>query len=150
MIGLYENEEQAIETPDVLLYRHCDGYPGHPIDKDEYGILTDIVPFLRAFNSRRGLDDTMYLGAWLMWWLINGHVERLEEKDCLGHGICKPGRFHGDIEWYYRINGVECTIEVFRTPFDSTPKSWSRVETFNVADPVFDNFRTETAEEINK
>lgn len=34
------------KKPNILLYRHCDGCPGS-IEKNNFGVLTDVVPFLQ-------------------------------------------------------------------------------------------------------
>lgn len=138
-IGFYNEKQDITSTdeavnqllqPQALLYRHCDGYPGKLNgEKPEYGILHDIVPFLKLFHERRGLGDTEYASAWLLHHLIAKHVEQNKEYttrwggnssftpadgiNCLGHGICKA--FHWDIAYYYAIQGTK--IRVYRTSF---------------------------------
>lgn len=123
-IGFYEQGNDNLLKPDALLYRHCDGYPG-TVSGSKYGVLTDLVPFLKLFHKRRGLDDTEYAAAWTSHHLIDLHVKgrmQLREKtdsgkeyypqdgkDCVGHGVCKD--FHGDIEFYYAVQGP--TLKVF-------------------------------------
>ena len=113
-IGIYRTEDQDIKKPDVLLYRHSDGYPGKE-DGSEYGVLADLVPFLRTFQEKRGIRDVEYCGAWLMHHLVDLHVQHTKEfakdfnmlsvptdgKDFLGYGVSKG--FYGDIEYFYKI-----------------------------------------------
>lgn len=120
-IGIYRSEDQDIKNPDVLLYRHSDGYPGK-VDGSEYGVLTDLVPFLKKFQEARGLSDIEYCGAWLIHHLIDLHVEHTKEflkefkmaslpldgKDFLGHGICKE--FHWDIDYLYKITPTKLEV----------------------------------------
>lgn len=116
-IGFYSAENKNFLKPDVLLYRHSDGYPGK-VDGSEYGVLPDLVPFLRLFHKRRGLDDVEYAAAWTMHHLIAQHVQHIKEYaatqgaspylpadglNMIGFGICAD--FHGDIEYYYGIRG---------------------------------------------
>jgi len=124
-IAFYENKDQSILKPSILLYRHCDGYPG-TVDGKEYGVLCDIVPFLRDFKKHRGLDDIEYCAAWLIHELIEKHIKmirKLHKNDTkqqkkvfkrfshyVGHGICED--FHGDIEYVYRI--YSNTLEVYK------------------------------------
>ena len=107
-IGIYRSKEQKIDEPEVLLYKHCDGYP-----KEMEPLL---LPFLVDFKKKRGINDCEYLGAWLIHELIALHIKHEEEfirnnhflyqdifntqtptvaKDFLGHGVCKV--FHTDI-----------------------------------------------------
>lgn len=122
-IGFYEQGNDNLLKPDALLYRHCDGYPGK-VNGSKIGVLPDIVPFLKAFHKRRGLDDVEYAAAWTMHHLIERHVGVMQEvrekspsnkdyfpedgKDFLGHGICKD--FHPDIEFYYAVQGTALKV----------------------------------------
>jgi hypothetical protein len=135
-IGFYEQDNDNLLKPAALLYRHSDGYPG-TVSGSKYGVLPDLIPFLKAFHKRRGLDDTEYAAAWTMHHLIDHHVKLIKElranaesnkdyfpedgKDFLGHGICKD--FHGDIEYYYAVQGT--TVNVFEVHWpveDKEPK----------------------------
>lgn len=122
-IGFYEQANHDLLKPDALLYRHSDGYPG-TVSGSKYGVLTDLVPFLKLFHKRRGLDDTEYAAAWTMHHLIDLHANRRKQlremttsgkeyypedgRDCLGFGICNG--FHGDIEYYYAVQGPKLTV----------------------------------------
>jgi len=114
-IGIYESNEVIYYdglpgNPEVLLYRHSDGYPGN-LDGD-IGVVPDILPFLKEFMKVRGYD-VEYMGACLITYLKQFHCgDKLDDKyygmevngvsmSILGHGISKE--FHGDIEWYYAI-----------------------------------------------
>jgi len=131
-IGFYEQENNNLLKPDALLYRHSDGYPD-----TNYGVLTDLVPFLNLFHQRRGLNDTEYAAAWTMHHLIELHVSRSKElrekmssgkeyfpedgKDCIGYGVCK--NFHGDIDFFYAVQGTMLKVfEVHWPVEDEEPK----------------------------
>lgn len=135
-IGFYEQGNNDLLKPDALLYRHSDGYPGTP-DGAEPGVLADLVPFLKLFHQRRGLDDTEYAAGWTMHHLVQSHVEHMiqwrkemgetddrfwpaDGRNCIGYGICKD--FHGDIEFYYAVQGP--TLKVYRAnpPFEGEIK----------------------------
>lgn len=118
-IGFYEQENTNLLKPDILLYRHSDGYPGTANGK-KYGVLTDLVPFLNLFQKRRGLNNIEYVAAWTLHHLISIHIEimknvyndpldeRKDGRDCLGNGICKE--FHRDIEYYYAVHNLKLTV----------------------------------------
>lgn len=123
-IGIYEKDTQPVERPSTILYKHWDGYPAIE-GKANQGMIPLLLPFLKDFRDRRGLDDMEYLPAWLMHYLIQTHVEQHKKtvsevkkvdgpkdkprpdddgRDMLGYGVCpRNHKFHGDIEWYYRI-----------------------------------------------
>ena len=113
-IAFYENRAQDFDSPTTLLYRHSDGYPDGP-----HGVLATLLPMLRTFQERRGLDDIEYAAAWVLWSQINAHVEwvkgfaaemgtdntstPMDGIDCLGYGICSGHGFHGDHEYIYAV-----------------------------------------------
>lgn len=113
-IGFYEASEKDLNNFQALIYRHSDGYPGTP-DGKENGVLADIVPFLKWFDTKRGLDDTEYVSARLLQYLCDKHDEWAREcaktheytvenpglTGFLGYGICKS--MHGDINYYYAV-----------------------------------------------
>jgi hypothetical protein len=117
-IGFYKNKEQSFDEPDVLIYKHSDGYPE--------GVIPLLKEFCKMFKERRGLDDTEYAGAWYVYELINEHVNHMKEfkketnytnipddgMDCLSHGIVKG--FQWDIDFYYRVHPNE--IKVYEMP----------------------------------
>ena len=102
-IGFYVPENSNLLKPDALLYRHSDGYPG-TTSGSKYGVLTDLVPFLKLFHKRRGLDDTEYAAAWTLHHLIDCHVRHVMDhrekfasakvyypddgRDCIWFGVC--------------------------------------------------------------
>ena len=112
-IGFYQNQNTKFSKPEVLIYRHSDGYPGTE-DGIEYGVLPELIPFLKQFHKNRGLLDTEYAGARTLQHLTNLYDEaipsRLEESRFLGYGICKE--MHGDIEYFYAVYG-EGFLKVF-------------------------------------
>lgn len=123
--------KKELKDFEVLLYRHCDGYPGivsKTGEEIDIGILPDIIPFLHKFNKMRGLDDIEYASAWLMHTLIARNIKDMEEyyKDqplkvdgsFIGHGICNE--IHYDIAYLYAIyrdleNRNKAYINVYST-----------------------------------
>ncbi len=133
-IGIYESNNQPIDKPEVLLYRHSDSYPGKE-DESEYGVLPDIVPFLRWWAKGRGIWDSEYLGARLLQHLCNLYDNRSNKYEeeiiftgIYGYGICKD--FHGDIEYLYRI--YPNVLEVYECGFDKEPKDFKLIETIEL------------------
>lgn len=123
-IGIYKDDTTDLRNYSALLYKHCDGYPD--------GVLLIIEPFLKDFAVRRGLNDTEYLSAWLLYEIMNDHVENNKEmakiyptlpvtgKDYLSHGICTD--FHADIEYYYAVTPTQ--IRVYDVT-DDNPELWN-------------------------
>ena len=142
-IGILGDVKADKAKPEVLLYRHSDGYPG-TVDGKEYGVLADIVPFLLDFNKRRGITNSVdYCGAWLMHHLISKSIEHMRafnvrlakatgkpvegnEIDYLGYGIDGDKQFHGDIEYYYAV--YPDRVEVWDVDGHS-PKDWKKTFT---------------------
>jgi hypothetical protein len=108
-IGIYDEKETPLNKPNVLLYKHSDGYPE--------GVIPIIQPFLEDFSKKRGMDDVEYCSAWLLHALIQSHGR----TDYLGHGICGDRTFHGDIEYYYRIQPSEILVYKVRGSDDNWP-----------------------------
>lgn len=132
-IGFYEESVTDLKDWTGLIYRHSDGYPGTE-NGSEYGVLADIVPFLKQFG-RKG--DAEYTGARLLQYLCNeydkgGYENSFGEKGLtgvLGHGISKV--WHGDLEYYYavykdRVDVYEVNY-VWATPDGKAPepRDWS-------------------------
>lgn len=112
-IGYYRDFED--EVPEVLLYKHSDGYPEDT--------LVAIADFLKEFVPARGVEDAEYLMAQLLVSLVNRqnahsaacyadyklrHPEagpRNPENPMrfLGFGICGDLQLHYDIEYLYKI-----------------------------------------------
>jgi hypothetical protein len=133
-IGFYNSESDKRESFQALIYRHSDGYPGSekPEDKD-YGVLTDIVPFLEWFRDERGLTDLEYVSARLLQYLCNLYDKSSidyaiatktrqvnhspEFTGTLGHGICKE--FHGDIAYFYKISPESLQVYHIETKFSA-------------------------------
>lgn len=107
-IGFYEPESKNLEDFETLIYRHCDGYPE--------GVLPVIVPILKDFDIKRGLNDVEYSSAWLVAKLKDGYINI---------GICKD--FHGDIEYFYAV--YPDRVDVYETPFDSDCYDWEKIHT---------------------
>jgi len=137
-IGFYQTDNTNLLKPDALLYRHSDGYPG-TVSGSKYGVLSDLVPFLRLFHKRRGLDDTEYAAAWTLHHLVDCHVRHIKAfrertvsakeyypedgKSCIGFGVCQE--FHGDIEYYYAVQAP--TLRIFEVNWpaeDEQPREY--------------------------
>lgn len=149
-IGIYEAGEKDLKKSAVLLYRHSDGYPGN-LKKGEYGVLTVIMPFLNHFMKVRGWD-TEYLGARLIQYLTNesdGLLDLINKKHgfsddrdesekrfggTTGYGICQPGEFHGDIEYFYAI--FPNKVVVYSTS-GNTPATWAKEQTVKFGEVEF-------------
>lgn len=123
-VAVYENEDKAKkEQHHVLLYKHSDGYPE--------GTVPQLKDICEKFKERRGMDDTEYLSAWVLWALVNDSVEHAKEwhKEanigqsdgigCLGYGICNVT--HTDIEYFYKI--YPSVIEIFEVYH---PNGWDK------------------------
>lgn len=159
-IGIYESADKPIEKFDVLLYRHCDGYPD--------GILPDIVPFLKAFDAKRGINDTEYCGAWLMHHLIARHCENMAEyfrtddqsqlpknlqmttdgHDFLGHGISRS--FYRDIEYFYKVSPTQ--VDVYNVPLQKQSDKlwiakWKLIKTIVLCSPTIEDSKEEVTHE---
>ena len=138
-IGIYEKSEDELDKEHTLLYRHCDGYPENP------GALEPIVNFTTQFIEQRGWD-VEYLGARLLTYLIYSHTQDLPNSvsygGCLSYGICKPGNYHGDIEYYYAI--YPDRIEVYSTPMDAAPKGWKKIQSIKIKKEVENEIQKKT------
>jgi hypothetical protein len=135
-IGFYKSQpiKNNLDKPEVLLYRHCDGYPG-TADGKKYGVLAEIVPFLKHFHNTRGMNDIEYCSAWLIHHMIQSHIYgnkhiKIENRDCLVYGICPKDCFHGDIEYYYAI--YPGAIDVYGTRYSSGPKTYKKIHTVTI------------------
>jgi hypothetical protein len=135
-IGIYEKRptaKQLLKKWEVLLYRHSDGYPGNH-ETGEYGVLSDIVPFLRWFDKNQGISDTEYAGARLMQYMCNLHdgvMKDIEDRmrrsgnphsdvhgyGTLGYGVCKT--LHLDIEYFYAV--YPQGVDIYRTNIHNKP-----------------------------
>ena len=113
-IAFYKEDGQNIYSPDALIYRHSDGYPG-AINGKKIGVLPDIIPMLRDYRERRG-DGIEYCSAQLLHHLMGLYddaVAKYEEPEpgkprymargYMGHGICGDKQFHRDIEYLYAV-----------------------------------------------
>lgn len=100
-IGVYEDAEST--TPNVLIYRHTDGYPG--------GILDDIKDYVGQFMGARG-PDPEYLAARLTWKICE------TVPGFLSAGVGGPDCWHGDIQFFYRVNGDSGNVECWKVPLD--------------------------------
>lgn len=116
-IGWYENKNDDVSKFQTLMYRHSDGYPGKE-DGSEYGVLCELIPFLREWKNKRGLTDYEYGSARLMQCLMNrydGEMRKLEQgspivfSGVLGFGICNC--IHGDIDYFYKIHPEGVSVQ---------------------------------------
>lgn len=135
-IGFYKTKETPLKKHTALIYRHSDGYPN--------AVLPDIIPFLRWWKSKRGINDLEYVSARLLQYLCNEYDGRAKEiekeigKTALsndgdytgiyGHGICND--FYGDIEYFYKIypNG----IQIYSCLFNKPTTQWRLLNTIDL------------------
>jgi hypothetical protein len=119
-IGIYEEKEEKLENPDVILYKHSDGYPE--------GTLPLLKKFMENPKNDRNRYDYEYQSAWLLHTLINQGIEDSitfgYETIHVGYGICKE--IHGDIEYYYAI--YPDRIETYKAGFDQEFKDFELIE----------------------
>jgi hypothetical protein len=102
-IGIYYDKKCRLEKPDVLIYKHSDGYP--------LGTFPLLRRHVKDFLKHRGYWDVEYLGARLIQSLTNNQDrdDKIFAKkagfkyrnDKCGFGICQE--LHSDIEYYYAI-----------------------------------------------
>jgi hypothetical protein len=141
-IGFYKRKPKQNELKEweSLIYRHSDGYPT--------GVLPDIIPFLKWWKSKRGINDLEYCAARLLQWLCNEYDKHSKEfekqigKTALsndgdytgiyGHGICKG--FHGDIEYYYAI--YPNSLQIYSVGFDEDTSKWKLLATIDLEQEV--------------
>lgn len=93
-IGFYDQKPASDELDskvEAMIYRHSDGYPE--------GVLSEIMPFLKEWDTKRGMSDTEYTAARLLAYLCDLH------KGELGYGISKER--HRDIAFYYAVYPTE-------------------------------------------
>lgn len=113
-IGFFEQEptEEQRTKPEVLIYKHSDGYPE--------GTLPQLVDFCRTFNEHRGLRDTEYATARCVQFMTNfddGEMTKFQQEQgkdwgkewsFLGYGVGTG--FHGDVEYYYLVTPEEIKV----------------------------------------
>jgi hypothetical protein len=136
-IGVYPAKDSDLKDYTALLYRHSDGYPGTE-DGKEYGVLPDILPFIKEFLKKRG-NDAEYLAARLIQYMCNNYDGEMQEfrakgnpvvfnSDMLGFGICNG--FHSDIEFFYAI--FPDRLEVYTCGWDEGPEKWNKIQTISL------------------
>ncbi len=144
-IGFYRQGETNLNNWEVLLYRHSDGYPGYPTG-EEYGVLPDIVPFLRWWSRTRGISDIEYCSARLLQYLCNKIDEESNKKapkgltGTVGYGICKD--FHGDIEYYYAIFPDRLEAYQIPTTAPEITTEWKKITTVRLNPPSLPDLRS--------
>lgn len=98
-IGIYENEDEELLNPEVMLYKHFDGYPQE--------MMPLLVDHMKGEDNQRNIGDAEYFSAWLLYDLIDAYVTYAKKKDYeierLGFGICGDKLFHADTEYYYAV-----------------------------------------------
>lgn len=116
-IGFYAKDNDAIEDFEALIYRHSDGYPGNlkaVKDGGEYGVLIELVPFLRDFQTNRGLSDTEYAAARTLQHLANlydlgfSKLEASKTYNYIGYGVSSA--IHSDIEYLYAVKPTKLEV----------------------------------------
>ena len=106
-IGFYSSPETPLERPDVVVYRHHDGYPD-----GKSGVVEPLLAWARDFKKERGLDNTCYCSARCLVALMkaSGHL-----YGKTGYGIDGDRQLHFDIEYYYRVDPQGITVYDTRT-----------------------------------
>lgn len=138
-IALYTGTKPNLLSPDILLYRHSDGYPD--------AVLPDLIPFLKRFAKARGWDEPDYMAARLIQHMCNlddaacsqFNSSRKKYENCewslIGYGIDGDRVFYADIEYAYAIK-PKFRLEVYKTVFDLSqpqdPKRWRKLGSFDV------------------
>jgi len=122
-IGFYDAVESPITKPSMLLYRHSDGYPGS-IEKDEYGVVPVLLPYLQKFKLNRG-NDAEYQRARVTSHLMQEHDR--DRESFLGYGI-QSGEplLHSDIEFYYAI--FPDRLEVYSITWDTSLEDLAKLD----------------------
>ncbi len=119
-IAFFDAEPGAeqVTKPDVLIYKHSDGYPE--------GTLPQLTEFCKLFNEHRGLHNNEYATARCVQFMTNHDDKEMAEwyKETkipntdtfsfLGYGVGTG--FHGDIEFYYVVTPEE--IKVFEVNYN--------------------------------
>lgn len=98
-LGFYRSAEQSLDTPDAVIYQHCDGYPE--------GVLPTLLKWAKDFNKQRGLGDAEYAAARCLVALI---IAANGLEDVIGFGISDTRQLHSDIEYYYRVDPSGVTV----------------------------------------
>lgn len=112
-IGFYSDAEKDLYRPDVVIYRHSDGYPN-----GEHGVMVALVEWAKTFNKERGLSDSEYAAARALQTLMNTTAP----TGTTGYGIDGDKKLHGDIEFYYRVDASG--ISVYKVRDDAKSVSW--------------------------
>lgn len=114
-IAFFEKEPEAeqVTKPEVLIYKHSDGYPE--------GTLPQLTEFCKLFNEHRGLRDNEYATARCVqfmtnyddkemaeWYKSNPKLGNTDTFSFLGYGVGTG--FHGDIEYYYVVTPEEIKV----------------------------------------
>lgn len=101
-----------IEGSDVLIYKHCDGYPD--------GVLPTLRPFVAAFFKHRGWDPAYFTARCLAAFVAEAEksraawrkqVERETPALVKSYGFDRPDflsfgvdtSIHGDIAYFYHV-----------------------------------------------
>ena len=123
-IAIFEADSKSLsENWESLIYRHSDGYPG-TVDGKEYGVLSEVVPFVRGFIKKRGWDSE-YMAARLLQHLTNLYDGESSNPGIYGYGIAKS--LHGDIEFLYAI--YPSCIKVYDAPYDQPVSTYKLLQT---------------------
>ena len=123
-IGFYNEKEDLNSEYQALIYRHSDGYP-----ESEYGVVEQLLPFLKEFKENRGIGDTEYCSARTLQYLCNiTDNPKHEYTKYLGYGI--SSNFHMDIEYFYKIF-PDC-LEVYKCEWEQAPNDYTLIETHKI------------------
>lgn len=140
-IGFFEKEPTEAERtkPEVLIYKHSDGYPE--------GTLPQLTEFCKLFNEHRGLRDNEYATARCVQFMTNyddkemaewhkeqGRKENNPTWSFLGYGVGTG--FHGDIEYYYVVTPEEIKVYAVGYNYDEEDEEKRYLPILTLTDTV--------------
>jgi len=121
-VAFYSDSDAKIEKPEVILYKHSDGYPSN--------MMPLIMPLLSDYKKHRGgTTYTDEISACLLYHIMresNDDIDKWDKENpkavqrnkhfrYCGFGI--DTEFHGDIEYLYAVYPKESLIRVYYTNF---------------------------------
>lgn len=108
-IAFYEKETDEIEDFQAIIYKHSDCSPAT--------LVPIIMPILEKFNNKRGLVDTEYASAYLVYELKKIQESNKPEDLMLGIGIQKE--LDGKVQYFYKVHpkGID-VYDVFKPDYD--------------------------------
>lgn len=99
--GFYARAKDDVRKPQILIYRHNDGYPD--------AIFEDLMPPMQVFLDERGMDEEYFRARFVA-------AVCTTRPGVLSVGLCTG--LHGDEEFFYRINLDTAEMICFKIPFE--------------------------------